>query len=247
MSLTKREEYIKKTFFNNLPEKESEEIVKKISSIGESIGFIGVNVNSDSTKTEKRKHKYDVWISKEVKKNNHLIDRIIDFRLIIDWVIENKIDIFKYSFTEAFDAQMQWHQEKFQELKIKKLECPDVDEDRVVFRFSDKNHFIYLLKPKDLNFEGSAMGHCVSGGNYKSKIKNKQSILLSLRDSKNMPHVTMEIDIKSRKVVQQFGKGNKAPIPKYINMIIEFAMFSSGYKDLKNKELLKFLNLNLAI
>ena len=73
--LTKREEYIKKSFFSHLPEHEANELVKKISDVGRSIGFIGVNVNQDDRKSEKRKHKYDVWISKEVKKDSSVINK----------------------------------------------------------------------------------------------------------------------------------------------------------------------------
>ena len=50
--LTNREEYIKKTFFSNLEEEKADEIVKKISEVGDSIGFIGGNVNQNDEKAE---------------------------------------------------------------------------------------------------------------------------------------------------------------------------------------------------
>ena len=100
--LTKREEYIRSFFIPTqkkegviyISESEANEIVKKISSIGNSIGFVGHNTTQDSSKLEKRKHKYDVWIAKEVKKDLSLLDRTIDLRLIIDWAVDNKIDLF---------------------------------------------------------------------------------------------------------------------------------------------------------
>ncbi len=88
------------------------------------------------------------------------------------------------------------------------------------------------------------MGHCVGGKNYKSKIKNKQSLILSIRDKNNTPHVTIEVDVKSRSVVQKFGKGNKPPIEKYMKMYCEYALYASDFKEIKNKEVLKSLNLN---
>lgn len=239
-----REEYIKKTFFYHLPKNEADDLVKKISDLGRSFGFIGTNISKDSSKVEKRKHKYDVWISKEVKKDLSIIDRQIELRLIIDWASETNVDIFKYDFKSAYKAQEDWHDEMKRKYLIENLDIPNIDEDRVVFRFSDKEHFLYLLKDGDLNYEGKAMGHCVGGKNYKSKIKNKQSLILSIRDKNNTPHVTIEVDVKSRSVVQKFGKGNKPPVEKYMKMYCEYALYASDFKGIKNKDVLKFLNLN---
>jgi len=242
--MTSREEYIKNTFFNDLPSKEANELVKKISSIGNEIGFIGGNMSQNSDLSEKRKHKYDVWISKEVKKSNDIIDRVMDIRLIVDWASETNADIFKYNFKKAYEAQKEWHDEMMRKFQIEKMEIPEIESDRVIFRFSDKEHFLYLLKETDLKHEGAVMGHCVGGKNYKSKIKNRQSLILSIRDKDNMPHVTIEVDVSSRSTTQQFGKGNKPPIKKYNDMLMEYALFASNYKNLKNKEVLKFLNIN---
>ena len=241
--LTKREEYIKNNFFKNLEDKEAIEIVKKISSIGESIGFIGTNISKDKSKVEKRKHKYDVWISREYKKNNEIIDKTLELRLIIDWASETSADIFKYDFDKALQAQADWHQEMMEKYRIEQMRIPEIDSDRILFRFSDKEHFLYLLNDKELKYEGSMMGHCVGGKNYKSKVKNKQSLILSIRDKNNIPHVTIEIDINSRTTVQKFGKSNKPPVEKYMSMYSEYAFFASEYKNLKNKETLKFLNI----
>jgi len=243
MTLTNRENYIKNNFFKHLSEQESFDMVKKISKIGDSIGFIGGEINNNKEKSEKRKHKYDVWIAREVKKNYDIINNTLELRFIIDWASENNIDIFSYNFKDAFLAQTEWHQEMMIKYRIEKMNIPEIDEIRVIFRFSDKEHFLYLLSDKDLKYEGSIMGHCVGGKNYKSKIKNKQSIILSIRDGKNIPHTTIEIDVNSRTIVQKFGKGNKPPINKYIRMYSEYALFASDYKNLKNKDTLKFLNL----
>jgi len=243
--LTNREEYIKNTFFSHLPEQESIELVKKISDVGRSIGFIGVNINQDDKKAEKRKHKYDVWISKEAKKNVDIIDKMIELRLIVDWASETSADIFQYDFESAYKAQAEWHDEMRRKFLIENMNIPKLDEDRVVFRFSDKEHFLYLLTADDLKHEGAIMGHCVGGNNYKSKVRNKQSIILSIRDSKNTPHVTIEVDVLSRSTIQKYGKGNKPPVDKYMQMYCEYALYASDFKEIRNKEVLKFLNINL--
>jgi len=242
--LTKREEYIKSTFFSDIEEGEADDLVQKISSIGSSIGYIGGNVNQNEELADKRKHKYDVWISKEIKKSRNIIDRLTDLRLIVDWASETRADIFQYNFDKAYQSQAEWHDEMKRKYHIENMSIPSIEENRVIFRFSDKEHFLYLLTAKDLTHEGAIMGHCVGGKNYKSKIKNKQSLILSVRDKDNMPHVTIEIDVNSRNLIQKFGKGNKAPVEKYNHMIFEYALFASDYKNLRNKEVLKFLNIN---
>ena len=88
------------------------------------------------------------------------------------------------------------------------------------------------------------MGHCVGGNNYKQKLKNGLSLILSIRDNKNEPHVTIEIDVPSKSVIQQQGKSNKEPIKKYKDFIKEFLLFSTDFASLDNKEVIKFLNIN---
>lgn len=249
--LTKREEFIK-TFFipiqkkdgiNYMSESEAEKIVLKISNIGKSLGFIGHNLSQDSSKTEKRKHKYDVWIAKEAKKDIGILDRTIDLKFIVDWATDTKADLFAYNFQEASIEQSKWHQEMLNKYEIEDISIPELDQNRIVFRFSDKKHFLYLLNSDELKFEGNSMGHCVGGQNYKTKVKNKLSMIISLRDNNNEPHVTIEIDIPSSRVVQQYGKGNKEPVKKYQKMLKEFVLFASNFKGIENPETLKFLNM----
>lgn len=250
--LTKREEYIK-TFFIPLQKKdgvmymsdsEAEKIVKKISNIGNNLGFIGQNLSQDADKLEKRKHKYDVWIAKEVKKDTNILDRTFDLRLIIDWATDTKADLFAYDFKEACSEQAKWHQEMLNQYDIEDIKIPEINHDRIIFRFSDKKHFLYLLSPEELKFEGQIMGHCVGGQNYKTKVKNKISMIISLRDQNNEPHVTMEIDISSCRMIQQYGKGNKEPVKKYQKLLKEFVLYASNFKGIENPETLKFLNMH---
>jgi hypothetical protein len=242
--LTNREEYIKNTFFSHLEEGEAISMVQKISAIGDSIGYIGGNVTQNKDKAEKRKHKYDVWISKEVKKDADILNKAFEIRLIVDWATETNADIFQYNFSSAYEAQKDWHDEMMRKYQIERINIPEIDPKRVIFRFSDKEHFLYLLSEDDLTHEGKIMGHCVGGKNYKSKVKNRQSIILSIRDKNNLPHVTIEVDVNSRTTTQKFGKSNKPPVDKYLRMYSEYALYASDFKELENKEVLKFLNLD---
>jgi len=255
--LTEREEHIKSIF---LPEKRSpkkvyleeskvEEIVKKISEIGENIGFIGNEISMNSKKAEKRRHKYDVWIAKEVKKNLTIIEKPQDFTLIADWAITTKANIFNYSFQEAFQEQAKWHKEKFKDYNIEELMIPELDLKRVIYRCKD-NFFFYLLNSNELNYEGKLMKNCVKGQRYKKKVDNGEALIVSLRDEDNRPHVTMEIGINKisgkiqGRVIQQFGAANTTPKKKYRKKLVEFLLFSTGFKDMEDREVLEFLNLN---
>ena len=91
-----------------------------------------------------------------------------------------------------------------------------------------------------LKAEGETMGHCVGG--YGNAVRNGSSLIYSLRDPDNQPHVTMEIHPKNwvdesgevflhnpydgelegawpipheGEMVQIQGKGNQAPKPEY--------------------------------
>jgi GNAT superfamily N-acetyltransferase len=98
--------------------------------------------------------------------------------------------------------------------------------------------------PKDLEREGELMGHCVGG--YCGAVSSGRSVILSLRDPKGMPHVTMEYNprydqmtdeggpyedpvwnpgganLEGYQVMQIQGKSDSKPIPEYRAMINEF-------------------------
>ncbi len=50
------------------------------------------------------------------------------------------------------------------------------------------------LAPESLEYEGQEMGHCVGG--YCDIVTQGGSIIYSLRDPKNKPHVTIEVSGK---------------------------------------------------
>ena len=253
--LTKREQHIKSIFFPEqksekkeyLPEERVLEIIKDISNIGERYGFVGDKESDDLEKSSKRKHKYDVWIAKEIKKDLNLLNQFNRIRLILDWAIQTKADIFSFSFDEAFQRQEVWHKDLFEKHNIEELKIQEVDNDRVIYRCSDKIHFIYLLNADDLTYEGKLMSMCVGMDNYKSKVRNGRSIILSLRDEKNTPHVTTEIDTQSCNIVQQYGKGNSNPKSEYKRLIIEFILFATNYEHLENGETIRLLNLEQTL
>ena len=75
-----------------------------------------------------------------------------------------------------------------------------------------------LTGPTCLDREGEMMGHCVA--DYADEVASGDAIILSLRDKKNNPHVTIEAGFGENEaadwVIRQVkGKGNEAPVEKY--------------------------------
>ena len=234
--LTTRELHIKGLFHPKLMgDVEAEELVRRISSIGDRFGFVGNQGNDD-----RRKHKYDVWIANQVRRElmmdpprNTILDREGDLFLIIDWAIATRPNLSSLSYEQAFDQQKRWIERLFNQGVVRPQ---PIDTQRVIYRCSN-GCFLYLLKPSDLQFEGYSMGHCVGthGGHYTKLIDNNRGFIISLRDENNMPHVTIEITLNhspsgrvSATVLQQQGKGNKEPIEKYHEALREFVLFSNG-------------------
>jgi hypothetical protein len=257
MELTKREKYNLNFFFPKyLSEKDAIEVVKKISEIGSNVGFIG-NQGNDS----RREHKYDTWIAKVVKDeleqqrkankplNTNILNNEIEFRNILDWMISEKIDAFKYTYKQAFIEQELWHEKIAMQMKISSINIPELDPSRIIYRCKDQEYFFYILTPEELRYEGVNMGHCVGGTSYQNKVKNDKAIIVSLRDKNNKPHITTEILLQKDSqlnilgmVSQCQGKGNNnswKPAPKYLEKIQEFVLFASNYYD---DEILNFMN-----
>lgn len=148
-----------------------------------------------------------------------------DIKTILNWAYKESPNITSLTFEQALKESKQWvkqHPELFL----------DIDESRIVFK-SDCGYFFYLLSEKDLLFEGQHMGHCVGDDSYKKKIKSKKALIVSLRDTNNKPHVTIEISVyKDKKtkqfkthLVQQHGKQNLPIRLIYQEIINEFVCF----------------------
>ena len=215
--LSGREKYLIEQF------KLDEKTVKSIIEIGRLVGT----------------HKYDVWIAKEIMKNPDLLGDIKDFQYIIDWAKKKRPNIMNMGFKDAFKLSEDWHKN----LKFKEVDRKEIKEEneRIIYRCSDGKHFFMLLRPEDLSEEGDLMRNCVGG--YTEKIRSGRSLIVSLRDDKNISHVTVEIDVETGMTLQIRGKGNADPVPRYKKFIAEFAIFAAGYGDQMDKEILELLNM----
>ncbi len=92
------------------------------------------------------------------------------------------------------------------------------EQDDTLLEFEDGYRFALLKSEKDLAKEGERMCHCAGG--YGHEIDHGSDIV-SLRDQRNRPHVTLEI-LGSREVVQIKGKANGPVAPRYRRYVADF-------------------------
>jgi hypothetical protein len=93
---------------------------------------------------------------------------------------------------------------------------------KTVMRFDNGIRIVQLMTPEALKYEGAKMGHCIGGDDYEEALVNGSEVFYSLRDARNRPHVTMEVDVADNALIQCRGKKNEPPVEKYMPMLQEF-------------------------
>ncbi|MCZ7861790.1 PcfJ domain-containing protein [Agrobacterium salinitolerans] len=99
----------------------------------------------------------------------------------------------------------------------------DSTDEKTVFKLDGGYRIVQMLSTTALDREGSLMGHCVGSGGYDTALKTEREMFFSLRDSRNKPHVTMQVRIVDKKVLQARGKQNQYPVTRYAKMISAFS------------------------
>lgn len=103
-----------------------------------------------------------------------------------------------------------------------------------VMAFHDGFRWVEITDTRALDREGDLMGHCVGGGSYDRHLTEGRIKIYSLRDTRNQPHVTVEVSTVLEEtdangysrsiegdptIVQIKGKQNEGPSPKYAHYI----------------------------
>lgn len=148
-----------------------------------------------------------------VQKLNHIIDY---FNTLDDTKLEK---IVKIPYAEVLNQVNKWEELMKSRLKKRKVRINGLEEgvDYEVLKSYGKYYMAKLLSKKAYKQEGDLMGHCVGG--YCPTNSN----IVSLWDSKGMPHATLEFkDKELKRVVQIKGKSNEAPSDKYVPYIVDF-------------------------
>ncbi|MCZ7861758.1 PcfJ domain-containing protein [Agrobacterium salinitolerans] len=99
---------------------------------------------------------------------------------------------------------------------------------------------VRMKTPTALDRESDFMQHCVGDGAYDHTLANPSVRLLSLRDHKNEPHVTVEMDILKNTLAQVWGKANTIPKPEYTELMRPFFL-KHGYWEKRENSMDPFL------
>lgn len=142
----------------------------------------------------------------------HIVDWLVTaVRTHADWL--SKLDeqgrpkkLMKFGSLDAMHAEAEKQMRKLLTDERPKLGKSDEED------FADEGGEFYLVRmktPKALRNESNAMRHCVGHGSYDCRLTENRSLMLSLRDRKGWPHMTIEVANGS--VVQARGKANSQP------------------------------------
>ena len=131
-----------------------------------------------------------------------------------------------------------WHDVRIDEYKTAKA-IKDAEEKKAFYdkfskvadKYSDlqyNNNDAYVVviahSPADLVNEGNKLNHCVGEMGYDQKFIREETLIFFVRTKDNPlePFVTVEYSLKSKKILQCYGKGNSKPnseVTTYINNI----------------------------
>jgi hypothetical protein len=148
------------------------------------------------------------------------IDKLEEIK---DWYNSIIPDISSFSIEQAQQSSDEWHQQMASQGEGTSYAQTDLN--LIIYGPTWKNKeyngwtIQKIISENDLTCEGNKMDHCV--GSYYDNVENGNSIIYSLRDPQNNPHVTMEIN-NYNEVEQIRGKSNSEPKNTYKDMIKEW-------------------------
>jgi hypothetical protein len=114
--------------------------------------------------------------------------------------------LMKFGSLDAMRAEADKHMKRQFSSERQKMDKADEED------FADEGgefNIVHMKTPAALDNESNAMRHCVGHGAYDGRLSEDGSLMLSLRDRKGWPHMTIEI--VKREVVQARGKANSRP------------------------------------
>ena len=131
---------------------------------------------------------------------------------------------------------MRWHDIRIDEYNTQKIENDKKERAEFYAKFNavtekylpmqkDKNaaYLVIIAKsPAELKAEGEALHHCVGSMGYEQKFAREETLIFFIRSAEapDVPLVTMEYSLKSKKILQCYANGNTKPaddITTYIN------------------------------
>ena len=120
-----------------------------------------------------------------------------------------------------------WHDTRIDEYRSAKAKADEEERRELYAKFSavatnyapmeDARQGVYIVmiakSPAELMNEGEVLGHCVGRMGYDQRMARGESLIFFVRraDDPTTPLITIEFNIKSKKMVQCYGKGNQPP------------------------------------
>jgi len=101
----------------------------------------------------------------------------------------------------------------------------DESQEKLIRPLSDGYTLVELLSPEALDRESASMQHCIGNGGYDFKVGEDAFRYISLRDSSNKPHATMELERDENgewEIAQFQGKQNQPPVQKYCDVLVPY-------------------------
>ena len=164
------------------------------------------------------------------------IGHIVDYFGTLDANDLRKIDREPYSMikkkVEEWDREMAANVGDTSKEDVKKKSLKENTDWETIKQLRDGLKLVRLITSTAKDVEGEVMGHCVGNDLY------EKEDIYSIWDNKNRSHVTFEANDGAKTIKQIKGKGNAAPVEKYIPATIEATceFIINGYKILADGE-----------
>ena len=156
---------------------------------------------------------------------------------INDWFRSIHPNIASYSAEQAIQASNEWHTMMAGQGGGKFYE--PTKQENILYGPEWKNEkwngwtIQRITSENDLLAEGNKQNHCC--GSYWDDVESGSSIIYSLRDPKNNPHVTMELDGAKKYFTQFKANSNKEPSKEQKAMIKEWMLSENNPDNIKKE------------
>lgn len=168
--------------------------------------------------------KGDSLVEIDVAATSELVSPVLDY---MEDLLDKKpdTDTKQIGFETAQARSVKWHDlmRKQAENRAKRgANAVAVEEPgtTIVKQYEDGYNWRSVTSKAALVREGDIMGHCVGRFGYFNQVVRDKVTILSLRDEKNEPHVTIEL--RGDEICQIKGKANEAVLPKYMPYVKDY-------------------------
>lgn len=162
-----------------------------------------------------------------VAPQNVVLDDVLRLRLqqVLDYMSElvsEKPDtnLASIGYDVAEQRAKKWH-EDMQATQTRQTPSEE-DGTKIILPYADGWSWREVEGEDAMNREGELMGHCVGRFGYYQQVMRAKIKIISLRDAKNVPHVTIEISEHRQAVRQIRGTANAEVIPKYLPRVADY-------------------------